>query len=324
MINIFTFGLYVFDKRLAEKNKHRISENTLIFFTLICGGIGALLGMIIARHKTKKIKFRVVVIIGMIIAIIPVIHVVHSLTLDRTIRYTEAEFRSENWPSELNGYRIAFMTDLHVITDETMSDVIAALNEKNIDLLLLGGDFSMGNGHYRGTLREIAQANAVDGIFGVEGNHDDYRMLFAAKEQYGITPLDNSGQHIRSGFYLAGVRDLWNGNPDIAEATSGAYADDFILLVSHNPDISMIQSTAEIGLIVSGHTHSGQITLFGYPMYLLQRGITRYGTRFSHGFADAADGTQVFTSSGIGVYYSIPRIFARPEVVIFTMYNDLR
>ena len=45
------------------------------------------------------------------------------------------------------------------------------------------------------------------------------------------------------------------------------------------------------------------------------------GMRFAHGFALSADGAPVYTSSGIGVYYNIPRIFARPEVVIFTMYT---
>jgi len=321
LINIFTFFLYVIDKRKALKNKWRISERTLLFFTIALGGIGALLGMCLARHKTKNKKFRVVAVLGLLIALIPVIHIAHGLTIGRVIRYVEIEFHSAHWPTELDGYRIAFMTDMHIITDEDMRAVAAELNERNLDLLLLGGDFSMRNAHYQGTIREIAQVDARDGIFGVEGNHDDYRRLFSAKEQYGITPLDNSGTHIRDGFYLAGVQDLWNRSPSIADATREAYADDFILLLSHNPDVSMLQSTDGIDLILSGHTHSGQITFFGFPMYLLRRSITDYGTRFAYGFSDSADGVPVFASSGIGLYYVVPRIFARPEVVIFSIYS---
>lgn len=324
LINVFTFLLYVMDKRKAVKNKRRISEGALIFFTIACGGIGALLGMCFAKHKTRKRKFKIAAVIGLVIAIIPVIHIVHGLTLDRTIRYVEIEFRCENWPSELDGYRIAFMTDMHVIPDETMRNVASELNTRNIDLLLLGGDFSMHYAHYQGTLREIAQINTVDGIFGVEGNHDNYIRLFEAKEQYGITPLDNSGVRIRKGFYLAGVQDMWNRSPNVQQAIEGANADDFILLVSHNPDVSMAQSTAEVDLILAGHTHRGQITFFGFPMYLLRDHITSYGTRFAHGFSYSADGTPVFVSSGIGVYYSVQRIFARPEVIIFTMYSKRR
>ena len=321
LINAFTFFLYVIDKRRAIKNKWRISERTLIFFTIALGGIGALLGMCLARHKTKSGKFRFAVAIGLLIALIPVIHIAHGLTLGRTIRYVELEFRSENWPAELDGYRIAFMTDMHIITDEDMRAVAVELNERSLDLLLLGGDFSMQNAHYQGTIREIAQIDATDGIFGVEGNHDNYIRLFSAKEQYGITPLDNSGTHIKDGFYLAGVQDLWNRNPNIAEAIADAYTGDFVLLLTHNPDVAMLQSTGEIDLILAGHTHSGQITFFGFPMYLLRGSITEYGTRFAYGFSYSADGAPVFTSSGIGVYYVIPRIFARPEVVIFTMYS---
>jgi len=317
--NLLTFFLYVIDKRKAVKNKWRISENTLVFFTLAFGGIGAFFGMLFARHKTKHMKFRIATLLGLIIALIPVVHIAHGFILDKVVRYVEIEFRSEKWPSELDGYRIAFMTDMHTTSHEVMEKVAVELSKRNIDLLLLGGDFSMHGEHYQGTVREIAQTATTDGIFGVEGNHDDYRRLFAVKEQYGITPLDNTGFQIREGFYLAGVHDMWNRNPDVEAAISNANINDFVLLVSHNPDVSMVQPTTGVDLILSGHTHGGQITFFGIPLYLLRGSITSYGMRFGHGFAVSKDGVPVFTSSGIGDFYTVPRIFARPEVVIITM-----
>ena len=78
LINMLTFTLYVIDKRKAEKNKWRIKENTLIFFTLALGGIGALLGMRLAKHKTKHMKFRIAVAIGLVIALIPLVHIAHA------------------------------------------------------------------------------------------------------------------------------------------------------------------------------------------------------------------------------------------------------
>jgi predicted MPP superfamily phosphohydrolase len=319
LLNLLSFSLYVIDKRKAAKNKRRISENILIFFTLAFGGIGAVLGMRLAKHKTQKLKFKVAAVLGLIIAFIPVAHIAHGLTLDKMVRYTEIEFRSENWLPELDGYQIAFLTDMHTITHEAMGDVVTELNKRNVDLLLLGGDFSMRGEHYKGTLREISQAVTTDGIFGVEGNHDDYKRLFAEMERYGITPLDNNGSRIRDGFYLAGVHDLWNRNPDIYAAAAGANANDFVLLISHNPDVSMMQSTVGVDLILSGHIHGGQITFFGIPLYLLRGSITNYGMRFANGFSGSKDGVPVFTGNGVGEYYNVPRIFARPEVVIFTM-----
>jgi len=331
-VNLLTFLLSV--KVTQSADKHPLPKTMLIILTLALGGIGAFLGFVMykakqpkctdtpadSQHKSRKQKL--VLSIGLVIAIIPLIHIAHGLTLSRIIRYIEINFTSENWPSELDGYRIAFMTDLHTISDDAMRNVAADLNERNLDLLLLGGDFSMHYAHYVGTLREIAQIRTTDGIFGVEGNHDAFFRLFPAMEQLGMIPLDNSGMHIQNGFFLAGVQDMWNRNPYIAAAVSGAYPDDFILLVSHNPDVLMRQPSAGIDLVLAGHTHRGQISFFGYPMYLLLSSISHYGTRFSYGFSYSADGVPMFVSSGLGPYYNIPRIFSRPEVVIFTMLSQ--
>jgi len=303
-----------------------LGKNLLTFFTLAGGGIGTVVGMLLLRHKADKLVFKTTATLGFIIAVIPLIHLTHSITLDRIVTYVEIDFTCENWPAELDGYRIAFMTDFHTITDEDMADVVVELNERSLDLLLLGGDFSSdvfwGGTHYQGTVREISQTYTTDGIFGVGGNHDYYISLFRAKEQYGITPLDNSGMQIREGFYLAGVQDMWLRNPNIAEAIVGAEIDDFILLITHNPDVTMMQPTEGIDLILTGHSHGGQITFFGFPIYLLRGDVTAYRMRFAHGFAYSADDVPVFTSRGVGVYYRWPRVFARPEVVIFTMYSE--
>ena len=298
----------------------RMYKGFMILAIIAFGGIGGLLGMIFCKNRDNG-KFRLLMIFGLVIALIPTIHIIHALTLDRSIRYAEIEFHSENWPSELGGYRIAFMTDFHTMPHEVMASVAEELNTRNLDLLLLGGDFSMFDGHYQGTLSAIAEIATTDGIFAVEGNHDTYWLIFPLMEQLGITPLDNSGVHIRPGFYLSGVRDLWHKTHCIESAIAEALPSDFVLLLSHNPDIAMPYSTSGIDLILSGHTHGGQITFFCFPVYLLRGSITDYGTLFGRGFAYSADGIPVFTSSGIGDYYIIPRIFSRPEVVIFTMYN---
>jgi len=320
-VNVLTFALYVVDKKRAKKGAWRINEKTLLFFTVMFGGFAAFAAMYLVRHKTRKRAFIVAMSFGMAVSAVSVVHIVHSLTFARVVRYVELEFTAANWPTELNGYRIAFMTDFHTITPERISAAITELNGKNIDLLLLGGDFSMRDAHYQGVLAAISQATTTDGIFGVEGNHDDYIRLFAAKRENGIIPLDNSGVQIRQNFFLAGVHDMWNRTPNIQQAIQNANSSDFVLLISHNPDLTMVQPTNAVDLILSGHTHGGQITFFGFPFYLWRGSITAYGTRFAYGFANSADGTPVFTSSGIGDYYGIPRVFTRPEVVIFNMFG---
>jgi len=75
-INIITFLLYFSDKRRAIQNRRRISESTLTFFTIVLGGFGALFGMFLLRHKTRKFKFKLTVALGVIIAIISLWQVV--------------------------------------------------------------------------------------------------------------------------------------------------------------------------------------------------------------------------------------------------------
>ncbi|MCL2570853.1 MAG: metallophosphoesterase [Defluviitaleaceae bacterium] len=266
--------------------------------------------------KIIKKTIRYLFILGCIIV---VIHIIHALTLDRIIQYKEIEFVSSRWPEELEGYRIAFITDTHMISNRRLERVVEELNARNIDLLLLGGDYmSLGHGiRYREQVAILSGTQTTDGIYGVEGNHDNYIRLFAAMEAYGMTPLFNTGQQIREGFFLAGVKDLWNNRPCIATSIEGA-GDDFVLLLSHNPDVAMHQDTTHIDLFLAGHTHGGQITFFGlWAPYLVRGSITSYNQRFRYGWAESRSGTPVYVSRGIGGY--VPRVFARPQVIIITM-----
>jgi len=202
---------------------------------------------------------------------------------------------------------------------ESLEIVADELNLRNIDLLLLGGDFWFSDEHYQGSLAALSKVKTTDGIFGVEGNHDDYVRLFAAMEAKGIIPLSNSGRQIKDGFYLAGVADLWNRSPSISKAIAEACDNDFVLLLAHNPDVAMKQDTAEVDLILSGHTHGGQITFLGLwaPYFTFRNSISEYGQRFVSGWADSKDATPVYVSNGIGEY--LPRIFARPQVILLTI-----
>jgi len=261
-------------------------------------------------------------IVGVLCIIIILIHIGHALTLDRIIEYKEVPFHSARIPADMDGYRIAFITDSHRISDSRLTEVVEKLNTLQVDLLLLGGDFGIFDGNPGRSLEILSEVVTTDGIYGVEGNHDDHRMLFAAKEANNITPLSNNGIHIRENFYLAGVEDLWNRNPDIELAIAGAGPEDFVLLISHNPDVTMRQDTTNVDLVLSGHTHSGQITFFGIwaPALTFRNNITDYGQRFMSGWALSRDGVPVYVSNGTGEY--LPRVFARPQVILITLISE--
>ena len=83
-------------------------------------------------------------------------------------------------------------------------------------------------------------------------------------------------------------------------------------------DVSMQQDTTGVDLILSGHTHGGQLNFFGiWSIGLGTRVVSDYGRRFQGGWAESRDGTPVYVCRGIGEFY--PRVFARPEVTLITL-----
>ena len=266
------------------------------------------------RSRAKIIRNTLLAILMLIV----LVHAIHAATLDRIVEYSEISFSSPNIPPEMDGYRIAFVTDTHVEFDRRLRSVVDELNQRQVDLLLLGGDFTHDSDDVETAIQLLSQVVTTDGIFGVEGNHDHYEVLFPAMEAHGITPLSNSGVYVRENFYLAGVEDLWNRNPDVAAAIAGAGPDSFVLLISHNPDVSMTQDTTGVDLILSGHTHGGQLNFFGrWSLGLESRVISDYGEKFHGGWAQSRDGVPIYVCRGIGEYY--PRVFARPQVTLITL-----
>jgi len=254
-----------------------------------------------------------------------IVHAVSMLTLDRIIEYKEVTFRSDRVPEELVGYRIAFVSDTHSISAERLEKVVDRLSGADIDLLIIGGDFFSTEGGPLNSLGILSGTITSDGIYGVEGTgfHESHIDLAAAMGRFSIRLLSNDGVYIRDRLFLAGTEDVTRRNPDIKTAVRGAGPDDFILLVSHNPDITMEQDTEGIDLILSGHTHGGQITLFGIwaPALANSKSISKYGQRFMSGWAESRDGVPVYVSNGTGDMNGVPRIFAKPQVVIFTLSN---
>ena len=258
-------------------------------------------------------------IIAGIIVVVGLIHLGSALTWDKQIEYKEITFTSPKIPKELDGYVVAFVTDTHQLPGDHLQEVVKNISQRQVDLLLLGGDFPNGDAVYR-SMEILGKVETVDGIYGVEGNHDDYKELFDAMKKNGMHPLNNEGVEIHGGFYLAGVEDLWNRSPDVQTAIYKARPEEMVLLLCHNPDVVMKQNVRGVDLMLSGHTHGGQLTFFGVlaPALAWTKDITDYGQKFQSGWVDGPDGVKVFVSNGTG-QIKVPRVFARPQVIYLTL-----
>lgn len=268
-------------------------------------------------RKFFKYSVRTVLIL---IIVIGAIHAVSAFTWDRRVRYTEISYSSPKISPELNGYVMAFIVDTHEISDEDLQRVADNISARNVDVLLLGGDFADTREQMLRGMEILSRVHTKDGIYGVDGNHDKFWELSPAMQQFGIVALDNAGVTLHEGLYLAGVQDEWVRRPDVAKAVSSANPVDFIVLLSHNPDVSMRQDMSRVDLMLSGHYHGGHVTLFGLwaPALWPSPYFTDYGHKFMKGWAKGNNGVDVFVSAGTG-YRKTPRVFAPPQVVYVTL-----
>ena len=258
-----------------------------------------------------------IIIISAILAAIILVHAADALINGRNIEYSEYALASDKISAELDGRVLAFVTDLHAISEKDLTAVAARISERGADILLLGGDYS-DSGDDAMKMRVLSSIRLQGGIYGVEGNHDRWPDISEAMRQNGITPLDNEGVRVGGGLYIAGVRDLWNGGADLGHALSVKAEGDFALLLSHNPDVAMQPGADKADYILSGHTHGGQIALFGGFRPALAH-VSEYGSLFKGGYAQTPNGARVLVSRGTGSFALVPRVFSRPEVMFITL-----
>jgi predicted MPP superfamily phosphohydrolase len=187
---------------------------------------------------------------------------------------------------------------------------------------LLGGDLVTGRPDELGdVLPALARLVAPLGVFAVVGNHDRYalevRDLDARLASAGVKLLVNGHVELtRSGdrLVLAGIDDWITGYPDLAAALDGANEHLPVVLLSHNPDAAFEAATRGVGLVLSGHTHAGQIRVPGLPVLVR---MSRY--RLDEGRYRTPGGTEIVVSRGIGVVGVPVRIACPPEVVLITL-----
>lgn len=202
----------------------------------------------------------------------------------------------------------AVLADMHYGPHVGLSQVGLWVNQTldlDVDVILLLGDYldvNLSRGHPEPFLAELARLQAPLGVYGVWGNHDygsfgiytpgqrrahwrSSRQAFGrALSERSIRILRDEGITLRPDLQLGGVDDLTWGQPDAARAFSHLPAGSARLLLSHQPAYlqRQLRTVAQlgIGLVLSGHTHGGQVRLPGL-MPAARRGV--YGSRSMSG-----------------------------------------
>lgn len=245
------------------------------------------------------------------------IHLASAIFWDTRLEYKEITLASAKVTPQTAGYRIAFITDIHGTSPEKLQEMVHRVNALEVDLVLLGGDYS-GQRDLSRCFSILAGIKAKDGFYGVEGNHDNAKALAAAMEQSSMVLLENEGAEVAPGLYIAGLEDLWNRKPNANAALASAPPEDIKILLAHNPDTAMRYNCSQADLVLSGHTHGGEVALFGIYAPAVS-GVSNYGHKLRTGWCTAANNAAVYVSNGVGSH--VFRVFVRPQVIIITLEN---
>lgn len=222
-------------------------------------------------------------------------------------------------PPSLNGFRIGMLTDVHhsaVVPADDVTHAVSLLKDAAPDMVVLGGDYvSFFDRGYIGPVAELLAplANAPQGSFAVLGNHDDEKEMPAALASRGFTVLkDQRTQLTINGETLdvAGIK-FWTRTPgEVAGVLKGTGGT--TILLAHDPRRLVEAAALDVQLVLSGHTHGGQV--------LLPTVGALVGRKFPvlSGFA-TRENTSIFVSRGVGTVYLPVRINCPPDVAVLTL-----
>ena len=223
----------------------------------------------------------------------------------------------QDLPPSFDGFAILQISDLHVdMNADPMRRLVELLPDINYDLCVLTGDFRGKTfGPFSAALDGLEQVRRYlkPPVYGVLGNHDTIRMV-PRLEDMGIRMLLNESEMIVRGkerIFLAGIDDAHYYRVDnIEKAASLIPRNEFSILLSHTPEIYRQAAHADFRVLLSGHTHGGQMCLPGsVPLTLdskLPRQLGSGAWRYHN-----MDG---YTSVGVGSSIVPVRFNCPPEI----------
>jgi uncharacterized protein len=265
------------------------------------------------------------------------------------LRVARYDITPPQWPAGFQ-LKIAAIADLHAC-DPWMSlnhiqAIVERANALGADIIVMLGDYVAGHRHVTRTIPAgewapvLAGLKAPLGVHAVLGNHDYWddktvqregqgpTVARRALEAVGIPVYENDAARLTKAgrpFWLAGLGDQLAYLParrfrpvrrigvDDLGATLGKVTDDApVILLAHEPDVAM-RVPSRVALQLSGHTHGGQVRLFGWSPVV----PSRYGNRLAYGHTRT--NCDVVISGGLGCSIMPIRLGVPPEIVLVTV-----
>ena len=218
------------------------------------------------------------------------------------------------------GYRIVQISDMHVgglVGRDFVEECVAHINALHPNLVVITGDLTdMRIDRIADALRPLAGLRSRLGVFYVPGNHEYFHGIdatLAYLPHLGITVLKNRALKLDGRFWIVGVDDLMGRRmgrhaPDVEAAYRAVTDDAPVLLLAHQPKFLKELAGHRFDLMLSGHTHGGQVWPFGYLVGLVQPYVKGLHQTPSQGY--------IYVNSGIGFWGPPMRLDSRAEIAV--------
>jgi predicted MPP superfamily phosphohydrolase len=231
-----------------------------------------------------------------------------------------------NLPPVFEGLRIVHLTDFHLgflVPLSIIRSVVARANRIKPDLIVCTGDYvheKKATGQIDAIWPELSKLKAPSGVLSVLGNHDHWADT--ARSQHWLSKTGQDLSHrvhsiTRDGktLWFAGAGDLWEDHQNLDELLIDIPESDCRIVLAHNPDTADTDYTSRVDLMVSGHTHGGQVDIpfVGTPVLPVQN------KSYSHGIIASPRGFPVFISRGIGWAVYPIRFNCFPEIAVLEL-----
>jgi predicted MPP superfamily phosphohydrolase len=250
------------------------------------------------------------------------------------------------WPEDFK-LSLAVVADIHAgepyMPASRVAEIVETVNSLGADVIVLLGDYVAG---HRFMTRQVGMAEVVPalaklkaplGVFSILGNHDWWDDLTAQRERKGpiiaaralrdagIPVLENEVVRLTKDaqpFWLAGLGDQiaivrrpghYDGIDDLPGTLAQVGDDAPVILLAHEPDI-FPKVPERVALTLSGHTHGGQVRLFGYSPLV----PSQYGNRYAYGHV-IEDGRHLIVSGGLGTSILPVRFGVSPEILLIEL-----
>ncbi len=238
---------------------------------------------------------------------------------------SETDIQIKGLPKAFEGFRITQLTDLHhsrIVGLDEIRRVVSLAQQTKPDVFVLTGDYTTS---YRRFIEPCAEAlsalQAPEGVWAVLGNHDHYtdpELTTRALRKNRIVVLDNLNTTLHRGsdtLQLAGIDDWSWAAANWSKAFAGLRPNAPTILLSHQPGVLDFPETRSMSLILSGHTHGGQIDLplIGSPARFATKDL-----KYARGLFKVGN-TQLYVSSGTGVIGLPLRFGVRPEIAVLRL-----